>query len=98
MLIMKKERWNWFFKLLHGSNKRYLKLQLQQRIKKMNKYLVIVIISLPLFFVSNSADGFQSSKKNQDVPVELMPKKQKDLIAKYIDLKSRSSLQEPREQ
>ena len=55
----------------------------------MNKYLVIVIISLPLFFVSNSADGFQSSKKNQDVPVELMPKKQKDLIAKYIDLKSR---------
>ena len=49
----------------------------------------MLIIALALFFVSNSADGFQSSKKNQDVPVELMPKKQKDLIAKYIDLKSK---------
>lgn len=55
----------------------------------MNKCIFMIMISLPLFFISTSADGFQSSKKNQDVPVELMPKKQKDLIAKYIDLKSR---------
>lgn len=54
----------------------------------MNKYLVKLIIFLSLFFVSNSADGFQSSK-NRDVPIELMPKKQKDLLTKYIDLKSK---------
>lgn len=54
----------------------------------MKKQLIILIIFLFLFFVPNSADGFQSSK-NRDVPIELMPKKQKDLLAKYIDLKSK---------
>jgi len=54
----------------------------------MNKYLVMLIISLCLFVVSNSADGFQSSK-NQDVPVELMPKKQKDLLGQYVDIKNK---------
>ena len=55
----------------------------------MNKYLVMLIISLSLFVVSNSADGFQSSKRNQDVPVELMPIKQKDLCIKCIELKTK---------
>ena len=54
----------------------------------MNKYLVMLIISLSLLFVSNSADGFQSSK-NQDVPVELMPKKQKDLCVQYVNIKNK---------
>ena len=54
----------------------------------MKKQIIILIIFLFLFFVPNSVDGFQSSK-NRDVPIELMPKKQKDLLAKYIDLKSK---------
>lgn len=65
-----------------------MKLLLQQSIKKMNKYLVTLIISLSLFFVSNSADGFQSSK-SQDVPVELMPKKQKYLCVQYVNIKNK---------
>lgn len=52
----------------------------------MKKKIIILIIFLFLFFVPNSVDGLQSSK-NRDVPIELMPKKQKDLLAKYIDLK-----------
>jgi len=38
--------------------------------------------------VPNSADGFQSSK-NRDVPIELMPRKQKDLCIKCIELKTK---------
>jgi hypothetical protein len=38
--------------------------------------------------VFNSADGFQPSK-SQDVPVELMPKKQKDLLGQYVNIKDR---------
>lgn len=55
----------------------------------MSKYSVMLIISLSLFVMSNSADGFQSSKRNQDVPVELMPIKQKDLCIKCIELKTK---------
>jgi hypothetical protein len=54
----------------------------------MKKQIIILIIFLFLFFVPNSVDGFQSSKY-RDVPIELMPKKQKDLLTKYIDLKSK---------
>ena len=44
----------------------------------MKKQIIILIIFLFLFFVPNSVDSFQSSK-NRDVPIELMPRKQKDL-------------------
>ena len=42
----------------------------------MKKQIGILIIFLFFFFVPNSVDGFQSSKY-RDVPIELMPKKQK---------------------
>lgn len=54
----------------------------------MKKQIIILIIFLFLFFVPNSVDGFQSSK-NRDVPIELMPKKQKDLCIKCIELKTK---------
>lgn len=54
----------------------------------MKKQIIILIIFLFLFFVPSSVDGFQSSK-NRDVPIELMPKKQKDLCIKCIELKTK---------
>lgn len=59
----------------------------------MNKKFAIFFAMYLIFLVSacgsKEKKEVSERKNNRDVPIELIPKKQKDLLTKYIDLKSK---------